>query len=304
MTTAAVPEIVDAIPAPAPEIKSPLERAAERVDRAVTQVDSLTGEDREKALELKRALEEFHLVGLRRIVQRLKEDPNGKALLFALIDEPEVYALLAMHKLVRPDIATRVRTVVDRIQPYVQSHGGDVELVEVTASTASVRLSGAGTGCSSTASSLRTGVEEAIKEAVPEITEVKVLAPNVSAPLITIDALLSNSRKEVWHHGPMLDEVEEGTPFRFALEVKSNLTADSLVFVRSGDTIQAFENACAHLGLPLERGIVDIADGTITCPWHGFRFDCMTGECLTAPQAQLNTIPVRVTHGVIEVKLP
>ena len=30
-----------------------------------------------------------------------------------------------------------------------------------------------------------------------------------------------------------------------------------------------------------------------TCPWHGFRFDCMTGECLTAPQAQLEQVPLR-----------
>ena len=39
-----------------------------------------------------------------------------------------------------------------------------------------------------------------------------------------------------------------------------------------------------------------------TCPWHGFRFDCMTGECLTAPQAQLEQVPLRVYSGRIMVR--
>jgi nitrite reductase/ring-hydroxylating ferredoxin subunit len=44
--------------------------------------------------------------------------------------------------------------------------------------------------------------------------------------------------------------------------------------------------------------------GTITCPWHGFRFDADTGECLSAPQCQLEPFPVRVTDGVVWVKPP
>ncbi len=301
ITSERASEIVTEIGSP----KSPLELAAQRVDSALEHASALTGEAREKALELKQALEEFHQLGLRRIVQHLKSDPQGKQILFTLIDEPEIYALLAMHKLVRPDIVTRVRTVIDRIRPYVQSHGGDVELVEVTSTIASVQLSGACNGCSATASSLRTGIEEAIIEGVPEITEVKVITAQVSAPIITIEALLSSAKKEKWTPGPSIGELHEGQLLRFDLEHdKDHNPADSLLFVRVGESIQAFENACAHQGLPLERGIFDPEAGTITCPWHGFRFDCLSGECLTAPQAQLKIIPVRVVEGIIEVKLP
>ena len=133
---------------------------------------------------------------------------------------------------------------------------------------------------------------------VPEVVEVKVLAQEVSAPLITIEALLGSARKEKWTTGPSLADVSEEKPFRF------DLGESSVLFVRMAGQIQAFENACAHQGLPLERGFFDTASGTITCPWHGFRFDCMTGECLTAPQAQLKTIPVRVVDGTIQVRLP
>ncbi len=288
------------------EQRSPLELSAARVDRAVEQVKALTGDALVKAVELRSALEEFHRLGLQRIVQRLKSDPDGKRLLFSLIDEPEVYALLAMHKLVRPSIVTRVHTVIDRIRPYVQSQGGDAEVVDVTSTIASIQLSGACNGCSATASSLRTGIEEAIREAVPEITEVKVLQPQVSAPIITIEALLSSTKKEHWTPGPSLHELREGQLLRFDLDPANPNAADhseGLLFVRVGDIIQAFDNRCAHQGLPLERSFFDPESGTIACPWHGFRFDCLSGECLTAPQAQLKTIPVRVTHGLLEVKL-
>lgn len=36
---------------------------------------------------------------------------------------------------------------------------------------------------------------------------------------------------------------------------------------------------CPHQGLPLE-GDPD-PDGVITCPWHGYRFDARTGQCLS-----------------------
>jgi nitrite reductase/ring-hydroxylating ferredoxin subunit/Fe-S cluster biogenesis protein NfuA len=279
-----------------PEL-SPLERAAARMDRAVEQVNALEGDARKRALEMKSAFEEFNSLGLRSIVRRLKDDPNGKQLLFELIDQPEVYALLAMHKLLRPDIATRVKTVIERILPYLQTQGGDADLVEVTATTVTLKLSGACNGCSATAGILRGEIEEAVRQGVPEIAEVKVLSRDVSAPLITIETLLGNSKREKWAIGPAIVEIPEEKPFRF------DIGETSLLFIRMRGRIQAFENACAHQGLPLERGFFDAEAGTITCPWHGFRFDCLTGECLTAPQAQLKTIPVRVANGGVEVRL-
>jgi nitrite reductase/ring-hydroxylating ferredoxin subunit len=52
----------------------------------------------------------------------------------------------------------------------------------------------------------------------------------------------------------------------------------SLVLTRIGGKIQAFENRCPHLGLPLVRGRID--GQSIRCPWHGSRFDICSGENL------------------------
>ena len=41
----------------------------------------------------------------------------------------------------------------------------------------------------------------------------------------------------------------------------------------------------------------------ITCPWHGFCFDSKTGECLTAPEAQLEPLPLQVRDGRVFVRV-
>ncbi len=65
-----------------------------------------------------------------------------------------------------------IESALNSIRPSLQSHGGDVELVEVDGSVVKVRLTGACSGCPMAAMTLRDGVERALKEAVPEITEV------------------------------------------------------------------------------------------------------------------------------------
>ena len=70
-------------------------------------------------------------------------------------------------------IRGRVAAVIERIRPYIQGDGGDIELVDVDDNNAvHVRLQGACSGCPSAAMTLKMGVERAIRQQVPEITEV------------------------------------------------------------------------------------------------------------------------------------
>jgi len=71
-------------------------------------------------------------------------------------------------------VAERVRTVLDRqINPAVASHGGRAELVSVTdTGVVSLRLSGGCQGCGMAAQTLRNGIEVALRDNIPEITEI------------------------------------------------------------------------------------------------------------------------------------
>jgi nitrite reductase/ring-hydroxylating ferredoxin subunit len=63
------------------------------------------------------------------------------------------------------------------------------------------------------------------------------------------------------------------------------------VFVVDGEA-HAFANACPHEGNPLHEG--DILGDTLTCAYHGWKFDLGTGACLFGDE------PARVYRAQIE----
>jgi len=74
------------------------------------------------------------------------------------------------------DLRQRVAFVIDRIRPAVQSDGGDIELIEVTAQgVVKIRMHGACVGCPSSNMTLRIGIERNLKERIPEVTAVEAI---------------------------------------------------------------------------------------------------------------------------------
>ena len=67
----------------------------------------------------------------------------------------------------------KVREVIDSVRPALQSHGGDIELIDVGAdNSVRVRLQGACSGCPGARMTLKMGVERMLKDKVPEVKEV------------------------------------------------------------------------------------------------------------------------------------
>jgi Fe-S cluster biogenesis protein NfuA len=73
------------------------------------------------------------------------------------------------------DIEKRVEEAIAKIKPAVQMDGGDVELVSVENNIAVVRMSGACVGCGMANVTLKQGIEQVVKEAVPEIERVDAI---------------------------------------------------------------------------------------------------------------------------------
>jgi nitrite reductase/ring-hydroxylating ferredoxin subunit len=92
-----------------------------------------------------------------------------------------------------------------------------------------------------------------------------------------------------------LNEIPQGGVLPLTLD------GEKLLLYRQDAIVSCMRNACAHLGLPLDDGVVE--DGIITCPFHGFRYDLASGECLTAPEVQLLPHAVRVIGDRVEVRL-
>lgn len=269
------------------------EALAARVDRALEALKGLPENARSRALELKEAIEAFHRHALRQLVRSLRATEPGTELLLKAVEDPAVYALFLMHGIIKPNLFTRVAAALEEVRPYMRSHGGDVELVKVEDATVYVRLHGACSGCSLSTRTLQEGVEEAVKARVPEIQRVEVVADEGVSGFIPLHEV-GNLAQSGWLEGPPLEVLEDGRPLRFQKE------GQDVLLVRVGTKIMAFRNQCPHLGMPLDRGPVEGA--VITCPWHGFRFDLLTGECRTAPHVQLEPFPVRVEGNRVWVR--
>lgn len=67
----------------------------------------------------------------------------------------------------------RVQEVLDKLRPYIQRDGGDVELVEIEEGIVRVRLLGACGSCPSSTITLKAGIERALVEEIPEVREVE-----------------------------------------------------------------------------------------------------------------------------------
>jgi len=84
-------------------------------------------------------------------------------------------------KIVEKTVRQRVEEALQTIRPYLQADGGDVKLLELRDDHIAVlELLGACGSCPMSTMTLKAGVEEAIKRAVPEIKGVEAI--NITSP--------------------------------------------------------------------------------------------------------------------------
>ncbi|MGE5702454.1 MAG: NifU family protein [Clostridia bacterium] len=67
----------------------------------------------------------------------------------------------------------QVQEVLDKLRPYLQRDGGDVQLVDVEDGIVKLRLMGACGSCPSSTITLKAGIERALLEEIPGVKEVE-----------------------------------------------------------------------------------------------------------------------------------
>jgi Fe-S cluster biogenesis protein NfuA/nitrite reductase/ring-hydroxylating ferredoxin subunit len=245
----------------------------------------------------KLAIEELNGEALRRLIRALKTDPAALAAMKNAIADEVVYAVLRRHDIVKASLNERVEAALEGVRPMLATHGGDVELVKVKPPSVEVRFIGACDGCPASALTFHAGVKKAVQDACPEITDiiqVKGLGGSEESGVRFVSPF-ALSDKGNWAAAGLLSDIPEGS-------VRSTIIGGEKVLLsRNGATVTCFQNACAHLGFPIHGG--EIENGIITCPHHGFQYDLSSGECLTAPEVQLQSHAVRVIGPRVEVRI-
>lgn len=151
---------------------------------------------------------------------------------------------------------------------------------------------------------LRNLVESALTDGVPGVGAVEVLPNEPSPTLIPLESVRMgrDPAAEGWVKMGPVAEVGDGDVTAATLAAATGEHVEIIV-VNVDHRLTAYRNECAHQALPLDNAILDVSSGTLTCPWHGLCYDATTGECLTAPGAQLEQLPLRVDAGDVWVRI-
>ena len=248
----------------------------------------------------RQAIEALYGEALKRLVRSLKSDPAALVAMKSAVGDEVIYAVFRRQEIIRASVNERVETALAGVRPMLATHGGDVELVSVEPPSVSVRFLGACDGCPASALTFHEGVEKAVKEACPEITSITQVKGHASNPAAVREGgrLISPfelNRGGTWRRACALTDIPEGGVRAF------DSGGESFLLARLGDIVTCFDNACAHLGMPLDDGPVE--RGILACPHHGFRYDLSSGECLTAPSVQLRPRAVRIVDQRVEVRM-
>ncbi len=167
-----------AVPAPAAGVPPQTEQVdpARRLDGLIAKVDQLRDPvARALVHECLSSLLAFYGEGLGRMLKIAQDSgPDGQRVLEGLADDATVRALLLIHGLHPVDLTTRLRQAMDKVRPYMESHGGNVELLSLENDFARFRLQGACKTCPSSSVTLELALRRAIEEACPDLAGFEV----------------------------------------------------------------------------------------------------------------------------------
>jgi Fe-S cluster biogenesis protein NfuA/nitrite reductase/ring-hydroxylating ferredoxin subunit len=268
---------------------------------------------RERAEDLVRTVTDLYGAGLERLLEIVYDSGRLDEELLDLLAADELVAgLLLVHGLHPYDVRTRVERALDGVRPYLGTHGGDVELLEVTDQGAvRLRLLGSCDGCPSSSVTLELAVQDAIEAAAPEVLTIEVETPAPTAttgPLIPVDSLrarLDSGSGAAWHRLPTAADLASG-------QALVTTVADVELFVcRVGSDLFAFRDRCGRCAgslagaVPVRRLGGPRGDAALRCPGCGARFEVRrAGACLDQDGVHLHPLPVLTDGHEASVALP
>lgn len=264
-------------------------------------------EARANAIALVQALMEFHSAGLERLMEIVAEagDP-GYAIFDKLAGDDVVSSLLLLYGLHPLPLETRVTQALDKVRPYLDSHGGNVELLGITDGIVRLRMQGSCKSCPSSSMTLKLAIEEAIYAAAPDVISIE--AEGVTEqPAQTGFVQLGSSRSNGnGRHADDLKAWEEvadiSTLADSAIQMRV-VRGRSILFCRLGESVYAYGDNCPACSQPL-RGAY-LQGTSLVCSSCNQRYDVIrAGRGLDQPNLHLEPLPLLFEQGRAKVALP
>jgi Fe-S cluster biogenesis protein NfuA/nitrite reductase/ring-hydroxylating ferredoxin subunit len=298
-----------------PEAGPPdLRAVGDRIDALLDASASGGAVARERSEELVRLVADLYGTGIERILEIVHDAGHlDEGVLARLAEDDLVASLLIVHGLHPYGVEQRVEQALEKVRPYLGSHGGDVELLEITGDgVVHLRLLGSCDGCPSSSVTLTLAVEGAIEAAAPEVTaiEVETRTDEVTGPLIPAESLMARLHEPApagsWEGVPELAGLRQGGVLATVVQQTPTVTC------RVGDDLYAFVSTCARCGSDLSSATLarrlggDRHDALLVCAACQAHFDVRrAGACVDDPALHLDPLPLLHDHdGVVSVAVP
>jgi Fe-S cluster biogenesis protein NfuA/nitrite reductase/ring-hydroxylating ferredoxin subunit len=280
-------------------------RAGERIESLLEEVRSMCSPPTwARVEELVQQVVALYGGGLARMVELLQQADSLDDVESRFTRDELVSSLLLLHGLHPQSLAERVQAALDRVRPYLGSHGGDVELLGATAETVRLRMAGSCDGCPSSAATVKLALEGAIRAAAPEVTDIQVegvVAPPRRDGLIPVESLVRKTNGAAPKSAGWF--TVEGQPLPGAGELTAlEVEGERLVMCRTATGLFAYRDGCPSCGSRMDRGA--LAGDVLACPRCGERYDVhLAGRSLASAQRCLQPVPLLEHEGSVRVAL-
>jgi Fe-S cluster biogenesis protein NfuA/nitrite reductase/ring-hydroxylating ferredoxin subunit len=269
------------------------EQLIERVQVLTAQLEEVQDlQARAVADELVAAVIQLYGAGLERIMAAVDDELRGR-----LAEDGVVASLLLIHDLYPVDLETRVREALDSVRPYMESHGGDVELLAIEEGVAKLRLVGHCKGCPASEATLELAIKKALEETAPDLEGLEVEGvkePPLGAFELPVIQSNGAGAPPAWTD---LDAAAPPAGTTAALTVG----ASDLLLANVGGTLLAYRNACGWCRARLDDAPM-APDGTLTCPSCERRFELRrAGRSPDDDRLQIPPVPLLRGEGRVRV---
>ena len=261
------------------ELQAALETCGESVPRGLAE-------------ELVSAVVQMYGAGLEQIVGSVSEaGPQGEQIAASLLDDPLVATLLLIHDLHPVSLEQRVQQALDSVRPYMESHGGNVELLSLEHGVARIHLRGSCSDCSASSVTLELAIKQALEEAAPDLEglEVEGVSPQ-ALPVVMSDPTRS------WFDIESVASLGDGSL------AAVNVAGADLVVANVDGSLLAYRDRCASCNAPLHDGL--LLAGALSCPECARSFFLPSaGRSMDDDRVQLEPVPLLREEGRVKVAL-
>jgi Fe-S cluster biogenesis protein NfuA/nitrite reductase/ring-hydroxylating ferredoxin subunit len=230
--------------------------------------------------------------GLTRIFTELAER-GEEELLLRLAGDGVIGSLLLIHDLYPIPLEARVEEALASVRPYMESHGGDVELLRLEEGVAHLKLIGHCDGCPASAATLELAIKEALEEAAPDLLGLEVegvaeVKP-MRKPLTVIAPAMEAPSTPGWLPLAGAGAIDPGTFRAIALG------GVDLVVANVDGTVLAYRDGCAACDATLRDAT--LAGPLLTCASCGCGFDLPRAGRAAVGEGQLDPVPLLRRDG-------